>query len=236
MLSVIYQFIIDLLQALFALLKAPFQSHPCKQCNCEHYSDEALFIWMHERKAHTTYPDEMLSAGIIDRPLKCSLCEHPRQMHGTLQTKILTCEHMPDGGRVFMEQRRRQTQQRRERRFPTAANDRVRERRPSVEINVVTEGEGLPAKGGDVIVCHYDAYVNSTMERFETSRSDAPFRFTVGAAQSIPGWEMGLKEVKKGERRKIVVPPQLAYRGREICGERNVTVLFDVEVHNIEVC
>lgn len=233
MLVRLYSLLVELLQAVWAVLKSPFQSHGCKLCACEEYSDEALFMWMSERMVHSTYPDEMLSANIVGRPLKCSRCDCPREQHGTLQQRVLTCQHMPDGGRVFVEQQRRAVLDRRERRFQNAT---VRERRPAIDVKQIADGEGVPAKAGDVVVCHYDAYSSSTMERFETSRDGEPFRFTVAAAQVVPGWEMGVKGVKKGARRKITVPPELAYRAKEICGERNVTIIFDIQVLNIEVC
>lgn len=223
----------ELLLQLWYFLTSPFRSHNCKQCHCLNYSDEAFFMWMSERRSQSTFTNEMLAADIVNRPLKCSHCQHPREMHGTLTKRLLTFDAMPDGGAVLAEYTRRQTLQRRERRFTD--NQVLRERRPSVDINEELHGHGIPVKNGDVIVCHYDAFLNSTMEKFESSRDhDQPFRFTFGAAQVVPGWELGLKGVKPGAKRRITVPPELAYRGKEICGQRNVTIVFIIEVLSLE--
>lgn len=190
-------------------------------------------MWMAERRAEESFVNEMLAADILNRPLKCSRCHHPREMHGTLTKRLLTFENMPDGGRVLTEYTRRQALERKERRFSDLQV--LRERRPSVEINEEREGHGLPVKNGDVVVCHYDAFLKTTMEKFESSRDDGkPFRFTFGAAQVVPGWEMGLKGVKPGAKRRLTVPPELAYRGKEICGERNVTIVFVIDVVSLE--
>ena len=40
---------------------------------------------------------------------------------------------------------------------------------------------------------------------------DKPFAFKLGKGKVIQGWEQGIKGMRKGGRRLLVVPPQLAY-------------------------
>lgn len=223
----LYRLYLFLLQ-LWDIITSPFRSHACGLCDCSDYSDEEFFMWMTERSTQTSYPDEMLAANIVNRPLKCSRCKHPREKHGSLKRRLLTFDYMPNGGVVYVEHYKRESIRRKERRFDGSA---VRvEDRPKVEVKEEKKGEGLPVKSGDVVRCHYDAFLKSTMEKFESSRDGRPFEFTMGSGQVVAGWEMGLRGVRKGGKRRITVPPELAYRGKAINGERNATIVFVIEV------
>lgn len=74
----------------------------------------------------------------------------------------------------------------------------------------VKVGKGPAAEQGDVIVVDYSgALENGTV--FDNSRKSAPFSFTLGAKQVIPGWEQGLAGMKVGGKRNLTIPPDLAY-------------------------
>lgn len=190
-------------------------------------------MWMQERRHHDTYPDQVFAARIVGRPLHCSQCKHPREKHGSLLRKILAFEHIPDGGRVLVEYTRRETLRKRERRFEHRPDVKT-ENGPTVQIVEERVGEGTEVKSGDVVRCHYDVFLKSTMERFETSRGGRPFEFTMGLGQMVAGWEMGMKGVRPGAKRRITVPPELAYGRQQVAGERNATIVFVVEVLAID--
>ncbi|GLG92497.1 12 kDa FK506-binding protein [Gryllus bimaculatus] len=64
---------------------------------------------------------------------------------------------------------------------------------------------------------------------------DQPFTFQLGVGQVIKGWDQGLLDMCVGERRKLVIPPELAYGDR---GAGNVipggaTLTFEVDLVNI---
>jgi FKBP-type peptidyl-prolyl cis-trans isomerase len=58
----------------------------------------------------------------------------------------------------------------------------------------------------------------------------------LGAGHVIPGWESGLVGMKQGGRRRLTIPPELAY-GKEGRGEKippGSTLTFDIELLWIE--
>ncbi|XP_076029972.1 peptidyl-prolyl cis-trans isomerase FKBP10-like [Oratosquilla oratoria] len=93
------------------------------------------------------------------------------------------------------------------------------------------------AKENDTLTVHYVGYL-TTSEKFDSSLDrDEPFTFVLGAGKVIPGWEEGLLEMCVGERRRLIVPPDLAY-GSEGAGDGVVppdsTLIFFIKLFKIE--
>ena len=76
-------------------------------------------------------------------------------------------------------------------------------------------GEGDEATKGKKVTVHYVGVAFSTGEEFDASwNRGRPFEFKLGKGQVIPGWDQGVAGMRVGGRRRITIPPQLAYGKR----------------------
>ena len=82
-------------------------------------------------------------------------------------------------------------------------------------ITDLTEGEGTEAAAGNNVEVHYVGVAHSTGEEFDASYNrGAPLEFRLGVGQVIQGWDTGVQGMKVGGRRRLVIPPHLAYGDR----------------------
>lgn len=100
---------------------------------------------------------------------------------------------------------------------------------------VLRVGSGEAAKSGDTVVVHYTGtLLNGT--KFDSSLDKGePFSFVLGAGRVIQGWEQGILGMQVGEKRKLTIPPSLAY-GANAVGPipANSTLVFEVELLEIK--
>jgi peptidylprolyl isomerase len=76
----------------------------------------------------------------------------------------------------------------------------------------VVKGKGRGAKAGDIVTVNYVGVTFSTGDEFDASwDSGQPFDVPLGAGQVIEGWDRGLVGIRKGGRRILTIPPELAY-------------------------
>lgn len=91
-------------------------------------------------------------------------------------------------------------------------------------------------KPGQAVKVHYTGWLfeNGQLGRKFDSSVDrgAPFEFAVGVGHVIPGWDEAVLEMHVGEKRRIILPPHLAYgaRGAGASIPPNATLVFDVEL------
>lgn len=78
-------------------------------------------------------------------------------------------------------------------------------------IEDLKKGKGPAAKNGDEVTVHYVGVTYKGKEQFDANWEDEPFSFKLGAQKVIPGWDKGIPGMKVGGRRKLTIPPSLAY-------------------------
>lgn len=96
-------------------------------------------------------------------------------------------------------------------------------------------GTGAEAVAGKKVTVNYlGTLTNGT--KFDSSYDrNQPFSFELGGGQVISGWDQGVAGMKVGGKRKLVIPPSLAY-GDQPAGSipPNSTLVFEIELLNVE--
>ncbi|XP_049282196.1 peptidyl-prolyl cis-trans isomerase FKBP2 [Anopheles funestus] len=91
-------------------------------------------------------------------------------------------------------------------------------------------------KKGDLVHMHYTGTLEDGTEFDSSIPRGNPLTFTLGMGQVIKGWDQGLLGMCEGEKRKLVIPPELGY-GERGAGEKippNSVLIFEVELVKIE--
>jgi peptidylprolyl isomerase len=84
-----------------------------------------------------------------------------------------------------------------------------------LELEDLVAGDGEEATPGSIVEVHYVGVSWKTGQEFDASwdRGDT-FKFGLGKGQVIRGWDEGVSGMKVGGRRRITIPPDLAYGKR----------------------
>ena len=96
-------------------------------------------------------------------------------------------------------------------------------------------GDGDEAQSGHQVSVHYVGTLTDGTEFDSSRKRDQPFQFALGQGVVIPGWDEGVAGMRVGGRRRLIIPPHLAYgeRGAGHLVPPNATLDFDVELLSV---
>ncbi len=101
-------------------------------------------------------------------------------------------------------------------------------------------GTGTEARVGQTVRVFYTGWIYSQGatdnkgSQFDANTSGIGFSFTLGQNTVIKGWEQGVPGMKVGGKRRLIVPPDLAY-GSSGAGSipGNATLIFEIELLSV---
>ena len=103
-------------------------------------------------------------------------------------------------------------------------------------------GSGATASAGHTVTVAYTGWLyeegaaDNKGTQFDQTSAESPFQFVLGTGQVIAGWDQGLEGMKVGGRRRLVIPPALAYGTQGTGGgliPPNATLIFEVELFGV---
>ncbi len=100
----------------------------------------------------------------------------------------------------------------------------------------ITVGDGAEATAGSTVSAHYVGVAHSTGEEFDASwNRGAPLDFRLGVGMVIAGWDAGIAGMRVGGRRRLTIPPHLAYGDRGAGGAiaPGETLVFVVDLMDV---
>jgi peptidylprolyl isomerase len=102
--------------------------------------------------------------------------------------------------------------------------------------NEIVEGDGEEVINGSKVTVQYVGAGYKTGEEFDASWDRGePFTFAIGDREVIEGWDQGLRGMKEGGRRELIIPPDLAYgaTGAPPAIAPNETLIFIVDLEKV---
>jgi FKBP-type peptidyl-prolyl cis-trans isomerase FkpA len=102
-------------------------------------------------------------------------------------------------------------------------------------------GKGRLAMTGSMVTIHYTGWIYAPKSpkqrggKFDTSLDGEPYTFKLGAGSVIKGWDEGLRGMKAGGKRTLIVPASLGF-GRDGLGPVPPTanLIFDIELVDVK--
>ena len=104
-----------------------------------------------------------------------------------------------------------------------------------IVIEVIREGDGVSCTHGDTLEVNYTGYLDDGTLVDSSKDRGKSYSFRLGKGDVIPGWDVGMKDAKPGEMRRLTIPSRFAYgeRGTAIVPP-DATMIFEIECLDIQ--
>ncbi|XP_031226574.1 peptidyl-prolyl cis-trans isomerase FKBP7 isoform X2 [Mastomys coucha] len=107
-----------------------------------------------------------------------------------------------------------------------------------IEVLYRPENCSKTSRKGDLLNAHYDGYLAKDGSKFYCSRTQDeghPKWFVLGVGHVIKGLDIAMMDMCPGEKRKVIIPPSLAYgkEGYEGKIPPNATLMFEIELYAV---
>lgn len=108
-----------------------------------------------------------------------------------------------------------------------------------LQMRTLAKGYGKAAEPGDMVSVHYTGWLydekaeNGRGVKFDSSIDRGQqFPFQLGAGRVIRGWDDGVACMLIGEKRELIIPPEMGYGDRGAGGliPPGATLVFEVEL------
>jgi FKBP-type peptidyl-prolyl cis-trans isomerase len=101
---------------------------------------------------------------------------------------------------------------------------------------ILTPGEGQPPKPGDKVHVVYEGHLLDGTQVEKNMDKDHPFIFRLGRGIVIQGWDQVIQLMKPGEKRIVIIPPELAYgaAGDAPRVPRDSSLVYTIELLSID--
>jgi len=104
-------------------------------------------------------------------------------------------------------------------------------------VDITVGGGATVAQSGNRVRVHYTGWFTNN-QYFDTSAGGPPLEFILGQQAVIAGFDEGIRGMKAGGKRRLIVPPALGYGANPVTDPRtgavvipgNSTLIFDVEL------
>ena len=120
-----------------------------------------------------------------------------------------------------------------------AADNQVTEMPDGLKYTDTKIGDGATAKAGNKVTVNYTGWLNENGakgKKFDSSVDRGqPFKFPLGGRRVIAGWDEGVKGMKVGGKRTLIIPASKGY-GASGAGPipPNATLIFDVDLLQVQ--
>ena len=115
----------------------------------------------------------------------------------------------------------------------SCAKENITKMENGLIIEDIIIGEGEEAKDFNKVIVNYTGKLEDG-SIFDSSLKPgrSPFTFTLGSGSVIKGWDLGVKGMKVGGKRKLTIPSELGYGSRGTGGviPPDATLIFEVDL------